>query len=318
MAMLFLASGPDMPIVPASKRAIVTLLYGEAYRAQWERVAMKGWLVYAEKNGYDLILVVGPLESGNRPIAWQKCLILSQVWSSRYERIVWVDADILINPSAPDVCYGVPAEKIGVVAPYGQFSTAELLIHHMRQDLFTGQSVPETEEVFLPDEINRKLAREHIDRVQLSEDMDVSDVDDFHILNTGVLVLSPLFHRSILEACYQYPHRTRSYEQNALSYLIYKNKLFFEINYRFNMNLSHILSIHYPDQFLVLCNQEQHRVNKDILEYALSVEFINSYFLHFCTLGNLFGLIDEVPCYTTLRQNHAAVLNRSVKIKSVS
>ena len=35
--------------------------------------------------------------------------------SRNYERVVWVDADIVINPQSPPICDGVPIELIGAV-----------------------------------------------------------------------------------------------------------------------------------------------------------------------------------------------------------
>src|SRR5439155_4252044 len=53
-----------------------------------------------------------------RSPTWQKCLILGQPFAKRYERIVWMDSDVLINPAAPSILDGVPLDRVGAVDEY--------------------------------------------------------------------------------------------------------------------------------------------------------------------------------------------------------
>ena len=90
-----------------NNKAIVTLTLGKTYQSFWERMCCANWEEYARRNDYDVIALSEPLDptlhAAERQLSWQKCLILSQPFSAQYERIVWLDADILINPDAPDI-----------------------------------------------------------------------------------------------------------------------------------------------------------------------------------------------------------------------
>src|SRR5262249_51582240 len=97
--------------------AIATLYIGDKYRAMWERYCRASWHHYAKQHGYDLIPFHQPLDTSprgtSRSPAWQKCLILEAL--KQYERIVWLDADIVINPQSPSIVENVPIGKVGGV-----------------------------------------------------------------------------------------------------------------------------------------------------------------------------------------------------------
>src|SRR5262245_28169353 len=91
---------------------------GDGFHDTWKRLCEPNWRLYAERHGFDLICLDRPLDTSTRArqrsASWQKCLILSQPFADDYERIVWIDADILINNRmAPDISAGVPVDKIG-------------------------------------------------------------------------------------------------------------------------------------------------------------------------------------------------------------
>ena len=100
-------------------RAIVTIAVGKRFNRMVNKICRENWELYAAKYGYELIVIDELLDNSERGrsrcAAWQKCLILSQKWSDKYERIVWIDTDILINPNAPDICDGIAEDKIGAV-----------------------------------------------------------------------------------------------------------------------------------------------------------------------------------------------------------
>src|SRR5512144_2432423 len=104
------------------RKALVTMAIGASFRRRWLGICRDNWRTYADRHGYDLICLDEPLDDSDRARrrspAWQKCLILSQPFSRDYDRLVWVDLDILINPLAPDICQGVPIEKVGGVDEY--------------------------------------------------------------------------------------------------------------------------------------------------------------------------------------------------------
>src|SRR5262249_8364403 len=98
---------------------IATLAIGTEYSERFERLCRRNWAAYADRHGLDLVVFDEPLDTseraGRRSPAWQKCLTLSVPELSDRERVVWIDSDVLINPEAPSILDGVPAEKIGAI-----------------------------------------------------------------------------------------------------------------------------------------------------------------------------------------------------------
>src|SRR3977135_1510492 len=97
-----------------AKNAIVTLAIGTAYSDRFEQLCRKNWTGYAERHGFDLFVIEEPLDSSERGTkrspAWQKCLVLGVPGLAGYERVVWVDSDIVLNPAAPSILDGIPIE----------------------------------------------------------------------------------------------------------------------------------------------------------------------------------------------------------------
>jgi hypothetical protein len=218
------------------KTVLVTLIIGTTYQDGWRGLCESGWRGYAERHGYDLIVIDRPLDNSARALsrspAWQKCLILSPFVCGGYDRVVWVDSDVIINPAAPSITKGVPIERIGV-----------------------------TDEMFaLPQSDRKQIFDYWIDRstdqrvtTNLQSYLDPRDYHAFwglprrgrHIIQTGVLVLTPLYHREVLESVY-YEYEDKgsvpmSYEMRPLSFEIQERGIEHLIDQRFNALLSFLL-----------------------------------------------------------------------------
>jgi hypothetical protein len=80
--------------------AVVTLVIGHTYLDRWKFQCEPGWRAYCQRHGYDLVVIDHALDTSaraqSRSPAWQKCLILDGL--TQYDRVVWIDADIVINP----------------------------------------------------------------------------------------------------------------------------------------------------------------------------------------------------------------------------
>ncbi|PWT74318.1 MAG: hypothetical protein C5B60_06910, partial [Chloroflexi bacterium] len=203
-------------------RALVTLAIGKKYAAFWHKVAEPSWRWYAQKYDFDLICIEHPLDisrrAQDRSAAWQKCLILSQDFAQRYEQLVWLDTDMLINNrAAPDVAADVPLEKVGAVEEM-LFSPRGLTIlpswpRHLRKICGT-------------------TGREYYAIWGLPNDCDA-------VVNTGLLVLSPRYHRELLESIY-YDYEERGegrelqMEMRPLSYELCRAGLIYWLDHRFN------------------------------------------------------------------------------------
>jgi hypothetical protein len=222
-------------------RAIVTLAIGDRHLQHWRSTCEANWNTYGARHGFDIICYDKPLDDSararNRSPAWQKCLILGQDALQRYERVVWVDSDILINHhTAPPIDAGVPMEKVGAVEEltfaraYGPYP------HQLLERLYSywGKSI-----------INYS-SEEYYTNYGLPSGFD-------KVVQTGVLVLSPRHHRSLLEKVY-YSHEEKggpewNYEMRPLSYELLKADAVHWIDPRFNLMWVYSLFLHYP--FLV-------------------------------------------------------------------
>nr|QQZ51820.1 hypothetical protein JKL49_13545 [Phenylobacterium glaciei] len=103
----------------------------------WRVMCQSNWQAYADRHGFDLIGIahrpdMSPRGQARSP-AWQKLLVLDQPWSAAYDRIVWIDADIVIAGDAPNILREVPdPTKIGASISGAQFSEAEKHIYFER------------------------------------------------------------------------------------------------------------------------------------------------------------------------------------------
>lgn len=174
-----------------SRTAIVTLAIGGEYGRLWRSCCKANWEVYAKRHGYDVICVEEPFDRSSRARgrspAWQKLLVLGQPFAESYERIVWVDSDVVINPAAPPIADGLAPDRVGAVDEYATPST-----------MLYGQAL-------------RKLYR-HWEATGVSFHRNESAAEFYgayglparhaNVVQTGVLVLSPRHHRGLLERVY--------------------------------------------------------------------------------------------------------------------
>ena len=224
------------------RKAIFTLTIGEKYETAFNELARANWQKYCDKFGYELIVINHPLDSSERAQkrspAWQKLLILSLNGSEVYDRIVWVDSDILINSDhAYDIADGVPLDKVGAAEEY---------------------STP-TREIF---QIGLKRLYDAWDRGGVTYLNNLTpqayygnrgfpNVAFDQVVQTGVLVCSPKHHKQIFEHTYFNYEDTHgsewNYEMPALSYELIKSDSVHWISQRFNFCVSHLISALYPD-----------------------------------------------------------------------
>lgn len=268
------------------KTAIVTLIIGTNYIATWLRLCRVSWLRYARLCDYDVIVIAHPLDTDSRAQArspaWQKLLILSQPWSAQYERIVWIDSDIIIGPQALDiVAASGPPEKISLAVAGMRHSSDERMIYLER--LYNAQFLPDAGDMVWEQEV-RKNYRDH-------------KVPEHDIMfNTGVLVVSPAHHRDLFLQCYEEGEDTgaRLYEQPRLSHEIIERDLGHLLNTRFNWGVQETLLLYVPE-ILTWADQPKH-LHPSIIRmahYLVRRELQNCYFLHFYGSMNLMATLTE-------------------------
>lgn len=275
------------------RRAVVTLAIGSRYVDFFEACCRESWSAYCAKHGYDLLVVTEALDQSERARArspsWQKLLILSQGWSERYDQIIWVDSDILMNVKhAPGICEGLDVTKVGAVEAYS-IPTREIsrIALDRLYAYWARGSVPFLENR-TPEEfyLRRGIAGEGLDEV----------------VQAGVFVASPRYHRALFEYVYGSYEDTHgpewNYEMPALSYELVKAGLVQWISPGFNFVVWDVISAFYPE-FLaeepktrggILHRIGRHgaRAQRDQRDAAILKNIFElSFFMHFAGMSHL-------------------------------
>lgn len=253
------------------RTVLVTLVIGDEFRLRWKAVSEKGWLAYCSQHGFDLVVISEALDTSPRARArspaWQKLLVLDPAIAGRYKRVIWVDADIITNPTAPSITQDVPLEKLGAVDEH-KFPNPE-----SRQRII-GSLI----EYWRP--IDAKIAREwecFLDPAAWHARAELAKRGQ-HILQTGVMVVSPRHHREFFEHIYNEYEQIGGYEMNfemrPLSYEAQEQGIAHWIDGRFNALLA----------FLKIEREFQTRrpiTSAHDMQVFLSDAYAGNYFLHF-------------------------------------
>ena len=269
---MFFLDTPADQVAPAHRQAIVTVLVGETYVETWQVLCQPNWQAYADRHGFDLIVIahlpdMSERGQGRSP-AWQKLLVLDQPWSSAYERIVWVDADIVMSNHAPNILAVVPdPARIGASLSGAQFSDAEKHIYFERLHQVVVE--PQLADLAWQFTEDNGFAESEIDR------------EGARMLNTGVLVMNPQRHNAMLKDIYTSDSTSRLYEQPALSREIARRDLLTPVTPRFNWVVHERRVLDFAD-VETLAHPEMPR-----LVAHLRNELSKAYFLHFAGSMNI-------------------------------
>ena len=99
--------------------AVCTLVVGERFERLFDEFSARSWQRYCQSHGYQLFVFRKPFaELPGKSFAWQKLFLLDQPELKDFDKIVWLDADIIIAENAPPL--EVPPGKLGYVleAPF--------------------------------------------------------------------------------------------------------------------------------------------------------------------------------------------------------
>lgn len=240
------------------RKAIVTLIIGEPFEKMFNELCRENWEVYCNKFGYTLITINTPLDTSERAKlrspSWQKLLILKQEWARNYDRIVWVDSDILINSKyAYDIIDGVPEDMVGAVDAYSIPSREIFNIGIER--LYTNWAKNNVKFVN-----NIKPSQYYTNRGLQGGDLD-------NVIQAGVFVCSPIHHKDIFEYVYNNYEDNRgneyNYENPPLSYELLKANKIHWISCRFNFCVAELMASFYPETILS-GNKRNNMINKII------------------------------------------------------
>lgn len=274
---MFTVSRNGTPFQPRHKRAIVSVVIGEEYLRVWTAMSRPNWQAYCDRHGYDLICITDHMDASERGLgrspAWQKCLILDQPWSGAYDRIVWVDADIIISSIAPDICASAPdPAMVGVCVSGDQMSEADKHIYFERLHKMTID--PDKVMVAWGYHEGNRLAQDGI------------PAEGVPMLNTGVMVLTPALHNQVFLDTYAMEGASRLYEQPHLSHELFKRGLIHKISPRFNWIVQEIMVLHFPNSSLATDDAEL-----EVIVNHMRKELGKAYFLHFAGCMNLLRYI---------------------------
>jgi hypothetical protein len=279
--MIWLLDSAEREPTPSPARAaIVSVVIGEAYEATWRRFCAASWVAYAERIGVDLIVFKDRIDKADlaRSPAWQKLLIPGLSWMQRYERILWLDSDIIISPGAPDIfAYAGPPEKVSLCLDGARLSPAEAQIYLER---LRGKPLP-------PDsfDIAWRAAQHETYRDNGLPPHDVQ-------FNTGVMALSPARHKDVFRSVYNSPQVTALYEQPHLSHRLLQDDLAHVISPRFNWGIIESMRLYVQED--VLKGEDPEVIGK-LVHILLNAEMRNAYFLHFYGAMNLLKLYLDEP-----------------------
>ena len=214
-----------------NSKAIVTLAIAQKYLENWKNCCQANWQKYAERHGYDFICMEDPLDDSarapKRSPSWQKCLILGEESVNKYDRVVWVDADVLIDSAnAPCIVEGVAVDKVGAAPEWATLN--EQLAAEARYRLFETWGIT--------DEKNEGgTSAKYGIRTQF-----------YRIVQDGIMVLSPSHQRSILEKVYHECEEKGLGEMPWLSYELLKADWVQWLDRRFSTVGSVHKALYYP------------------------------------------------------------------------
>lgn len=269
------------------KKALVTMAVGKRYELMFNQHCKPLWSEYAKKYDFDLIVFTQPLDTSlraqSRSPAWQKCLILSEPNIQNYDQIVWIDSDVLINPSSPDITVDVPLEKVGAADEYATPTREDYLSYIKRTHEYCVRNNIPYNESLTPTDFHCKYGLKG---------------EFTSVVQTGVMVLSPHYHKDVLEYVYfNYEDKgtpQMNYEMRPLSYEIITQNLEFWISPKFNMLWPFMKTFVYPfadkrplefkerNRFERATRKLGINLNRALLTKCVTTAFINNYFLHFC------------------------------------
>ncbi|CCQ75131.1 hypothetical protein [Magnetospira sp. QH-2] len=244
---------------PRNDKALVTVIIGDDdYFKFWDENVRPSWQDYGARYGYDIIPIRDYLDPSPRGTErtpnWQKLLILEHPEVARYDRVVWLDTDILINHHlAPCVVSRVPADHVGLVS-----SRAHDLTVHIKRSVGRVTSLDD-------------MVAETYRAAGLDE-----SVSDW--ANTGVMVLTPARHAAVLRHVYDtYEENPNSAkEELPLSNHLYGAHPVTALDKRFNWPWIYHIFERYS--FLLL---DEFRGDIRLVTLCVNTAWADSWFMHF-------------------------------------
>jgi hypothetical protein len=262
----------------SERRAIVTLVAGDKFSIAFRRHFYPRWRLYADRHGHDLVVVSRILDISPRGVArspaWQKLLVHTTPEASGYDRLAWVDADVMIRPEAPDIFAAVPRGKIGAV---DDFATPTKTDH----DLVMEQLYRRWDREGIKYTSNRTTSEYYANYgIECSFDS---------VVQTGVMVYDPALHGPLFEMVYRSYEEgidcSLNHEMRPLSYELLKADAVHWLDPKFNMQWSYYRELNYPfldeKDLFPLPAFVGDRLRAYVRARCVAAAYRSNYFLHF-------------------------------------
>lgn len=268
-----------------SKKVLVSLLVGEELQLFWNSFCRESWVEYAQKFHFNLIIFNSPLDystrATSRSLSWQKCLVLTHPEVLRFDRAIWVDADILIHPDAPEIGTNVLSDNLAATDAW-KFFTHEL--HDRLYDLYLKESQRLGKPV-----VPNNSPEEYYTNVGLPPAQ--------RVWQAGVMVVKPITHAPIFQTVYQEYEEKRAgdyafnFEMRPLSFHLNQYEIQ-ELDPRFNVIFSNAFLFQNPELFYEWFRGGT--LDKRCRITILRAAFFNAWFLHLAGGKRFLSLLDEI------------------------
>ena len=246
-------------------KALVTLATG-VYQELWDTYARPVWQLFCERHGYELVVLYEPIDrsprAAARSMAWQKLICHEHPRLQGIDYLIWLDADIIINPAAPDPMLAADLDMINCCLEFNWGSDPQLA------------SIAQSWYVQQVDNFQSKYPGQKFESfTQLWGFGDGAGP----LINTGFLLFSPALHGALFRHVYDnYDDANVLHwgEMVPLSEEIHRASLYHAMDQRFNMLIVPLLS-----SLLSGSDQSKMRV---VATISMIYRALNeNYFLHF-------------------------------------
>lgn len=265
---------------------------GGKFQAEFKNSFRPAWERYAERHGLGMVVLDSPLDESPRAAArspaWQKLIVHTAPETAGYQRLAWIDADVMIRPDAPNIFACVPEGKVGAV---DDFATPTKSDHSL-----------------VMDELYRRWDREGIRYASNRTPHEYYanygiDCDFESVVQTGVMVYEPARHGALFEDVYRrYEEGADSslnHEMRPLSYELLKAAAVHWIDPKFNMQWSYCRELNYPflddKASFSFGGIFEQRTRRRLLARCVNTAYRNNYFLHFAGRSRDYRLIEASP-----------------------
>ncbi len=272
---------------PEARAALVTLAIGEKFRKRFEEYYLPSWKSYARRHRIDLVVLTAPLDesprASSRSPAWQKCIIGQHPAVAGYPRVAWVDADIVLSRTAPDLFAAVPPGEFGAVDMYA--IDAEFPGTMARSAANYEELRLEANITYVPGDHYRNWG---LPIGELGTNAD-------RIVQTGLFVFEPDKHGALLAEVYRtYEDKGAAqwnFEMWPLSFELVKRQRIHWLDWRFNACASNVFCLVRDRYWLLFDGLDQLPAPAKIerlkeIHALYEAAYARSHFLHLAGMGN--------------------------------